>query len=131
MCCTSLASSTILPRRSSSTLLDEGIYLASVRTFYRILAARQEVRERRNLRQHPRYQAPELLATTPNQVWSHSLRSGQALGHHQDERASSLPTSSYWQRGLKEGCDGGQPSERRKGVIGAMCIILYWESQDE
>ena len=58
------------PQEVFFTLLDEGIYLASVRTFYRILAAHQEVRERRNHRQHPRYQAPELLATAPNQVWS-------------------------------------------------------------
>ena len=58
------------PREIFFTLLDEGIYLASVSTLYRILAERQEVKERRNLRQHPRYQAPELLATAPNQVWS-------------------------------------------------------------
>jgi putative transposase len=58
------------PREIFFTLLEEGIYLASVSTLYRILAERQEVRERRNLRQHPRYQAPELLATAPNQVWS-------------------------------------------------------------
>ena len=58
------------PQEIFFTLLEEGIYLASVRTLYRILAKHQEVRERRNLRQHPRYQAPELLATAPNQVWS-------------------------------------------------------------
>ena len=37
---------------------------------YRLLSAEGEVRERRNQLTHPRYQAPELLATAPNQVWS-------------------------------------------------------------
>jgi putative transposase len=37
---------------------------------YRVLAAHDEVRERRNLLTHPSYRKPELLATAPNQVWS-------------------------------------------------------------
>jgi putative transposase len=37
---------------------------------YRILDANQEVRERRNQLTHPAYAKPELLATTPNQLWS-------------------------------------------------------------
>ena len=45
-------------------------YLCSERTLYRILAANQEVRERRDQLRHPVYQKPELLATAPNQVWS-------------------------------------------------------------
>jgi putative transposase len=52
------------------TLLDEGHYLCSVSTMYRILKANEEVRERRNQKRHPAYQKPELLATGPNQVWS-------------------------------------------------------------
>jgi putative transposase len=52
------------------TLLDEGQYLCSVSTMYRILQANDEVRERRNQKRHPAYQKPELLATGPNQVWS-------------------------------------------------------------
>lgn len=51
-------------------LLDEGRYLCSVRTMYRILAAAGAVRERRNQLRHPAYEKPELLATGPNQVWS-------------------------------------------------------------
>jgi putative transposase len=51
-------------------LLDEDRYVCSVRTMYRLLAARGEVRERRNQRRHPEYAKPELLATGPNQVWS-------------------------------------------------------------
>jgi len=37
---------------------------------YRILAAHQEVCERRNQLRHPVYQKPELLAQAPSQVWS-------------------------------------------------------------
>jgi len=53
-----------------ATLLDEGVYLCSVRTMYRILERHQAVKERRNQRRHPQYRKPELLATSPNQVWS-------------------------------------------------------------
>jgi putative transposase len=52
------------------TLLDEGTYLASERTMYRVLAENVDVRERRNQRTHPKYQRPELVATGTNQVWS-------------------------------------------------------------
>lgn len=58
------------PREVYATLLDEGIYLCSISTFYRILAGEQQVRERRKQRSHRHYQKPELLATDPNQVWS-------------------------------------------------------------
>ena len=58
------------PAEIVATLLDEGHYLCSERTMYRILMAASEVRERRNLLRHPYYQKPELLATAPNQVWS-------------------------------------------------------------
>ena len=54
----------------AETLLDEGHYLCSERTMYRILAADQPVRERRDQREHPRYAKPELVAAAPNQTWS-------------------------------------------------------------
>lgn len=53
-----------------ATLLDEGTYLCSERTMYRILADNQEVKERRNQLKHPEYTKPELLAQSPNEVWS-------------------------------------------------------------
>ena len=53
-----------------ATLLDEGTYLASERTMYRLLAANGEVRERRDQLSHPPYARPELLAERPNEVWS-------------------------------------------------------------
>jgi putative transposase len=52
------------------TLLDESIYLCSIRTMRRILAQNGELKERRNQLRHPQYTKPELLATGPNQVWS-------------------------------------------------------------
>ena len=58
------------PAEVVATLLDEGRYLCSERTMYRILAAEQPVRERRNQLSHPHYAKPELLATAPNRVWS-------------------------------------------------------------
>lgn len=58
------------PRQVYGTLLDEGQYLCSVSTMYRILEEHAEVRERRNQKRHPAYKKPELLATAPNQVWS-------------------------------------------------------------
>lgn len=58
------------PGEVYATLLDEGRYLCSERTMYRILAEHQQVRERRDQLRHPRYQAPELIASRPNEVWS-------------------------------------------------------------
>jgi len=58
------------PAAVHATLLDEGHYLGSVRTMYRLLAADGACRERRNQRRHPVYRKPELLAVAPNQVWS-------------------------------------------------------------
>jgi putative transposase len=58
------------PAAVQAHLLDQGSYLCSTRTMYRLLAAQGEVRERRAQLVHPPYQKPELLATAPNQVWS-------------------------------------------------------------
>ena len=41
------------PAQVWATLLDEGTYLCSIRTMYRILEEHGEVRERRNQRRHP------------------------------------------------------------------------------
>ena len=58
------------PREAYATLLDEGTYLCSPSTMYRVLANHAQVRERRDQLRHPAYSKPELLATGPNQVWS-------------------------------------------------------------
>jgi putative transposase len=59
----------LAPAEVYATLLDEGRYLCSLRTMYRVLAAAHEVRERRNQLRHVA-PTPELLATRPNEVWS-------------------------------------------------------------
>ncbi len=59
------------PAEVYATLLDEGQYLCSERTMYRLLAgAHGQVRERRAQLTHPAYTRPELLATGPNELWS-------------------------------------------------------------
>lgn len=58
------------PAEVHATLLDEQTYLCSTRTMYRVLAAADEIRERRAQARHPAYAKPELVATAPNQIWS-------------------------------------------------------------
>lgn len=58
------------PAAVQATLLDEGQYLCSTRTMYRILEQEGESGERRDQLIHPAYHKPELLATAPNQLWS-------------------------------------------------------------
>ena len=58
------------PAAVHATLLDEGRYIGSVRTIYRVLNLHGGARERRNQLVHPAYTKPELLALAPNQVWS-------------------------------------------------------------
>ena len=61
----------VSPEETYATLLDEGTYLCSTRTMYRILAAKHGgVRERRDQLTHPAYAKPELLAERPNELWS-------------------------------------------------------------
>jgi putative transposase len=58
------------PAEVYATLLDEGRYLCSMRTMYRVLADDDLVRERRDQLRHPSYVRPELCASAPNQIWS-------------------------------------------------------------
>jgi putative transposase len=61
----------VAPEETYATLLDEGTYLCSTRTMYRLLAAMHGgVRERRDQLTHPGYAKPELLAERPNELWS-------------------------------------------------------------
>jgi len=61
----------VSPEETWATLLDEGTYLCSTRTMYRILKDEYgEVRDRRDQLTHPPYAAPELLAEHPNELWS-------------------------------------------------------------
>ena len=59
------------PAQVWATLLDEGVYLGSESTFYRLLrTAHGDVRERRAQATHPTHVKPELVAHGPNEVWS-------------------------------------------------------------
>jgi putative transposase len=60
----------LAPAQVWARLLDDGVYLCSISTMYRLLAAAGETRERRRQRTHPAKKKPELIATGPNQVWS-------------------------------------------------------------
>jgi putative transposase len=67
------------PYQVHATLLDEGRYLCSVSTMYRLLRDHDEVRERRNQLRHPSYSKPQLLATAPNQLWSWDITKLRSL----------------------------------------------------
>ena len=56
------------PAEVVATLQDEGRWMCSERTMYRVLAADAPVRERRNQLRHPEYVRPELVSTAPRQV---------------------------------------------------------------
>jgi len=58
------------PAQVYAKLLEDGEYLCSTRTMYRVLAEHDQVRERRAQARHPEYVKPQLVATSPNQVWS-------------------------------------------------------------
>jgi hypothetical protein len=78
------------PIQIFAQLLDEGVYLCSISTMYRVLAANQQVRERRRLARHPARVRPELVATAPGQVFSWDITrwagQGQVLRRLRDDR---------------------------------------------
>ncbi len=69
-----------------ATMLDEGSYLCSQSTMYRILREAGGVRERRRQATHPPRKRPELVATAPGQVWSWDITKlhGPAPGVYYD-----------------------------------------------
>jgi putative transposase len=58
------------PAEIYAALLDEGVYVCSERTMYRILQSEGQAKERRDQQPHPPYATPRLAASAPNQVWS-------------------------------------------------------------
>lgn len=58
------------PEQVWAILLDEGSYLCSVSTMYRILRAHKQVRERRTQAVHPPRTIPHLVASKPSEVFS-------------------------------------------------------------
>jgi putative transposase len=60
----------LAPAQIWAILIDEGVYLGSISTMYRILRHTDEVRERRAQATHPARARPELMADRPNTCWS-------------------------------------------------------------
>ena len=60
----------LAPAQVWALLLDDGRYLASISTMYRVLRSCDEVRERRAQAKHPTRARPELMADRPNMCWS-------------------------------------------------------------
>jgi putative transposase len=60
----------LAPAEIYATLLDEGVYLCSESTMYRLLRERGETGDRRRHATHPATVKPELVADAPNRVWS-------------------------------------------------------------
>jgi putative transposase len=74
------------PLQVYAKLLDAGIYLGSVSTFYRVLEENRQVKERRRLARHPARAIPELVATAPGQVytWDITKLAGPVKGKYFD-----------------------------------------------
>ena len=58
------------PIQIFAQLLDEGVYLASISTIYRVLAENRQVKDRRRQARHPARAIPELVADGPGQVYT-------------------------------------------------------------
>ena len=76
----------LAPLQIYGQLLDEGTYLCSVSTFYRVLAEHKQVKERRRLARHPARVRPELVAAGPGQVfsWDITKLAGPVKGRYYD-----------------------------------------------
>ena len=85
------------PASVYAKLLDEGIYLASVSTMYRVLRAHGEVGDRRRHATHPARIKPELVATGPKQVFSWDIERHEALSNREEVEGLLLqPVAAGW-----------------------------------
>jgi putative transposase len=69
----------VSPTEVWAILLDEGRYLGSTSTFYRLLRQASGTRERRRQATHPATVKPELVAAEPNVVWSWDFERHEAF----------------------------------------------------
>jgi len=72
------------PATVDATLLDEGRYLCSPSTMYRLLRAHSETGDRRRHATHPARVKPELLAAAPNQCWSWDIERHEAPANREE-----------------------------------------------
>jgi putative transposase len=85
------------PATVYAKLLDQGTYLASVSTMYRVLHEHDEVRERRRQATHPAHKKPELIATGTNTVWSWDIERHEALVNREEVQDLLLqPVAAGW-----------------------------------
>ena len=100
------------PAAVYAMLLEEGRYVCSIRTMYRLLHDAQEVRERRNQLRHPRLEPPRLMASAPNEVWTWDITKvarTSKMGDLSPLRGVGSVLS------LRRGLDGRQKGERHAG----------------
>jgi len=98
------------PAQVFHVLLDEGVYLASVSTFYRLLRVNGEVRERRRQATHPPRVRPELVARRPLVVWSWDITKlrGPKRGEYYDLYVVLDIFSRYVVAWLVAPCESGE-----------------------
>ena len=72
------------PIQIYAQLLDEGTYLCSISTLYRILADHHQLVERRRIARHPARVVPELVATGPGQVYTWDIHLARRAGQRQN-----------------------------------------------
>ncbi len=110
-------------RQVWAELIDGGTYCCSVRTMYRILAASEAVRERRDQLRHPEYTCPELLATGPNQLWSWDIT--KLLGPHKWTYYYLYVLMDVWSRNVV----GWMVAERESATLAVELIRQSCERQ--
>ncbi len=93
------------PTEVYATLLSRGVYLASIRTMYRMLSELGETKERRNQRPAQSHAKPSLTATAPNQVWTWDItklattqKGAASRGLLKLNGGRAMPTQPSWSR---------------------------------
>ncbi|WP_415136334.1 IS3 family transposase [Microbacterium sp.] len=97
------------PLQVYAILLERGQYVGSVSTMYRVLAENQQVRERRRLASHPPRKIPELIATSPGQVYSWDITklAGPVKGTYYDAYVMIDIFSRYIVGAIVHACEDG------------------------
>ena len=111
----------LAPIQIWTQLLDEGIYLCSISTIYRVLAENKLIKERRRLARHPSRAVPELTATGPGQVytWDITKLAGPIKGKYFDAYVMIDIYSRYIVGAHVHACESGPLAvEMMKEIFG-------------
>lgn len=108
------------PGQVVATLLDQGRYLASARTMYRVPAEHGATAERRLMRKHPLYAKPELIATAPNEVWSWDITKLRGPAKWITSPSTSCSTSSAARSSAQRCWSASRESWRRRCLSAAL-----------